>query len=173
MATTFSNRMVEATDSRARHSRTAHYLALPGFVLGCHAAGLIGTLFGNTSFYQELSQPAWAPPSSLFGPAWIVLYTLMGTAGWLIWRQPPSHARKVALTMFAVQLVLNALWTPIFFGMEQVGLAFGEIFVTTFVIGATTVLFWKLSRTASLLFVPYLSWVSYAMVLNYALWRLN
>ncbi len=171
MATTFSGTGPAA--GHAAHSRTAEYLALPAFVFGCHAAGFLGTLAGNRNFYQELTQPSWAPPASLFAPAWLVLYTLMGVAGWFIWRLPPSRERKVALTMFAVQLVLNAMWTPLFFGLERIGLAFGEIFVTTFVIGATTVLFWKLSRTASLLFVPYLSWVSYATVLNYALWRLN
>lgn len=170
MATTYSHAI---HDSHESHSKTVNFLVLIGFIVACHAAGLVGTLFGNQGFYQELRQPSWAPPSSLFGPAWTVLYTLMGTAGFLLWKQPASPARRTALIMFGIQLFLNAIWTPIFFGAEQIGLAFAVIFVTVFVIGASTVLFWKVSRAASYLFVPYLSWVSYAMVLNYALWRLN
>lgn len=170
MATTYSHSLHQVPETR---SKLVNLFVFLGFVVACHAAGLIGTVFGNQGFYQELNRPTWAPPSSLFGPAWLVLYTLMGTAGFLIWRKPESDARRTALGMFALQLFLNALWTPLFFGAEQIGMALAVLVATVLVVGATTVLFWRLSHTASYLFVPYLSWVSYAMALNYALVRLN
>lgn len=151
----------------------ARYLALVGFIVVCYGAGFVGTLFGNTSFYGRIERPSWAPPASLFGPVWGVLYTLMGIAGWLVWRTAPSRVRKQALTTFVLQLVLNALWTPAFFGLQNIGLALAVIAAMVVAIGATTWLFWKLSRPASVMFVPYLSWVSFAAALNFALWRLN
>ncbi len=153
--------------------RASSMLTLAGFILVCQAAGLLGTLFGNTGFYRELQQPAWAPPAAIFGPVWIVLYTLMGVAGWLVWRAPASPARRLALTLFAVQLVLNAMWTPIFFGLENIALALVVILAMVLTIAATTARLWKVSRPASFLFVPYLAWVGFAAALNFALWQLN
>jgi tryptophan-rich sensory protein len=98
---------------------------------------------------------------------------MMGVAAWLVWRRPPSPPRRTALTLFAVQLVLNALWTPIFFGLEQLGLALVEIVLLEVAVIATIVAFFRLSRPAGALLLPYAAWVAFATYLNYTLWALN
>lgn len=149
------------------------WLALAGFVLASLAAGFLGTLAGNTGFYRDLERPAWAPPGAVFGPVWTVLYVLMGTAAWVVWRQPQDEPRRRALTLFWVQLALNALWTPLFFGLERVGLALIEIVVLLIAIAFTTAAFFRVSRPAGGLFLPYLAWVAFATALNAAIWILN
>ena len=124
-------------------------------------------------FYNQLVRPEWAPPSSVFGPVWTVLYALMGIAAWLVWRVGGFRAARTALTLFIVQLALNALWSWLFFGWHRGGLAFVDILLLWLFIAATMVAFWKISRLAGALLVPYLLWVSFAAALNYAVWQLN
>lgn len=124
-------------------------------------------------FYQQLVLPAWAPPGWVFGPVWMVLYCLMGIAAWLVWRVDGFHAARVALSLFLVQLVLNALWSWLFFGWQLGALAFAEILVLWAMILATTIAFWRVRVLAAVLMVPYLLWVSFAAVLNYVVWQLN
>jgi benzodiazapine receptor len=145
---------------------------LAGFGLAAAAAALIGGLgvAGTATEYQGLRQPSWAPPSWLFGPVWTVLYVMIAVAGWLVWRRTGWTG---ALTVYAVQLVLNALWTPIFFGFGRYGLALADIVVLWFLIGATIWLFRRESRTAAVLLVPYWAWVTFATALNAAIWHLN
>jgi benzodiazapine receptor len=145
---------------------------LAGFTLAVAAAALIGVLgvAGTAAEYQGLRQPSWAPPSWLFGPVWTVLYVMIAVAGWLVWRRTGWTG---ALTLYATQLVLNALWTPIFFGFGRYGLALADIVVLWFLIGATIWLFRRESRTAAFLLVPYWAWVTFATALNAAIWHLN
>ncbi|MBC8092317.1 MAG: tryptophan-rich sensory protein, partial [Pseudonocardia sp.] len=123
--------------------------------------------------YGALVQPTWAPPTWLFGPVWTVLYAMIAVAGWLVWRKDGWTGARTALTVFAVQLVLNALWTPLFFGAGLFGLAFVEIVLLWLSIVATIVLFARHSRLAAGLLVPYLAWVTFASALNLAIWLLN
>jgi tryptophan-rich sensory protein len=124
-------------------------------------------------FYTQLLRPDWAPPATIFGPVWTVLYVLMGIAAWLVWRVGGFHAAKSALTLFLVQLALNALWTWMFFGWQRGGLAFADIVLLWVLIVATLISFWRIRPLAGALLVPYLLWVSFAVALNYSVWQLN
>ncbi|MBP2479445.1 tryptophan-rich sensory protein [Crossiella equi] len=138
------------------------------------AASLGGLTVANTAAdYVALRQPSWAPPSWLFGPVWTVLYALMALAGWLLWRDSRGPARGSALAAFGVQLLLNALWTPLFFGARLYGLAFAELLLLWVAIGVTVWRFFPLHRTAAVLLLPYWAWVSFAGALNFAIWQLN
>ena len=142
----------------------------------CFGAGLVGSLFTARSvgdWYLALDKPAWTPPSAVFGPVWSLLYLLMGIAAWLVWRRGGFAAHPVALTLFASQLVLNAVWSFLFFGLRLPGAAFVEIVVLWALILATLIAFWRAVPVAGLLLVPYLLWVSLASALNFAIWRLN
>jgi benzodiazapine receptor len=146
------------------------WLALAGFVALCQAAGIVGTLFTAQAipeWYALLNKPTFSPPNWVFGPVWVTLYTLMGGAAFLVWR------RGAGLMPFWVQLALNALWTPVFFGMHNIGLGLVIIAAMWCAIVWTIVSFWPVSRTAALLLVPYLTWVTFATVLNASLWMLN
>jgi benzodiazapine receptor len=157
----------------ARRPRTTNrWLGLLGFGLAVFAAAAIGGLgvAGTSAEYNTLEQPAWAPPSWLFGPVWTVLYVMIALAGWLVW-QRVGFTRPIWI--FSAQLVLNAIWTPLFFGAGQYGLAFAEIVVMWLLIGATVVAFWRVRRGAALLLLPYWAWVTFASALNLAIWQLN
>ena len=142
------------------------------FAAAVAAAALIGGLgvAGTSAEYQGLDQPSWAPPSWLFGPVWTTLYAMIAVAGWLVWRRT-GWTR--ALTLYAAQLVLNAIWTPIFFGFGQYGLALADIIVLWSLIGATIWAFRPISRAAAGLLVPYWAWVTFATALNAAIWYAN
>ena len=139
------------------------------------AAGGIGSIASAraASFYAQLDTPAWAPPSWLFSPVWTTLYILMGIAAWLVWRERGWAGARVALGLFVVQLVANALWSWIFFAWRLGCAAVVEILVLLALIVATMVAFARVSRTAALLLVPYLAWVAFATALTWTLWRRN
>lgn len=124
-------------------------------------------------FYTQLIRPDWAPPPALFGPVWTILYALMGVAAWLVWRVGGFRAARVALSLFLVQLALNALWSWLFFGWHLGGPAFADIVLLWTLIIATLVSFWRVRPLAGALLVPYLLWVSFAAALNHAVWQLN
>jgi benzodiazapine receptor len=151
--------------------RPSRWGLLP-FAAAVAVAALIGGLgvAGTAAEYQNLNQPSWAPPSWLFGPVWTILYAMIAVAGWLVWRRTGWNR---ALSVYAVQLVLNAVWTPIFFGFGQYGLALIDIVVLWLLIGATIYLFRPISRTAAWLLVPYWAWVTFATALNAAIWHAN
>lgn len=151
-------------------------LALVAFIGACLAAGVIGTWLSGamqSSWYAELRRPEWAPPAWVFGPVWTALYAMMGTAAWLVWREHGWERAKSAFGVFAVQLALNSVWSGIFFGLREPGWAFAELIVLWLAILATVVVFQRLHRVAGMLLLPYLAWVSFAGVLNFAIWRLN
>ena len=138
-------------------------------------AGLIGVPFTGSAreWYAELRKPSFAPPPEVFGPVWTALYAMIGVAGWLVLRSPPSPQRKRALVLFGAQLALNAAWTPIFFGTRRKTLALVEIVVLWVALVATVRAFWRVRPLAAVLLLPYLAWVTFAAVLNGALVRLN
>ncbi len=138
--------------------------------------GLSGfaTARGVDTWYPTLAKPSFNPPAWVFGPTWTLLYVLMGVALFLVWRQGlDTQGVKLALTVFAVQLVLNALWSIIFFGMQSPAWAFVEIILLWLAIVATLWAFWRVMPAAGWLLVPYLAWVSFAAVLNGSIWILN
>jgi translocator protein len=148
-------------------------LALAGWLLLCFAAASLGRLFGPDEWYRALEKPAWNPPGWIFGPVWTVLYTMMAVSAWLVWRQGSWGKHRTPLFIFLVQLSLNALWTPLFFGLHRPGVAFAEIVMLWLAIAVTLAAFSRVSRAAAWLLVPYLAWVSFAAVLNFTLWQLN
>jgi tryptophan-rich sensory protein len=150
-------------------------LGLAGWLAASFVTGAIGGLasINAAGFYGQLVQPAWAPPAWLFGPVWSVLFVMMAVAAWLVWRRHGFGGAARALQLFAAQLAANALWTWMFFAWRLGALALAEIAVLWLLIAATIAAFWPLHRTAALLLLPYLAWVSFAAALNLALWRLN
>ncbi|MDZ4796109.1 MAG: TspO/MBR family protein [Bacteroidota bacterium] len=132
------------------------------------------TTTGVGSWFQTINKPSWNPPSWIFGPVWTTLYILMGIALFLVWKSDASEVqKKTAILLFAVQLVLNFCWSFIFFNQEQPGWAFVEIVVMWVAILLTIFAFGNISKTAAWLLVPYISWVSFATILNYTIWKLN
>ena len=125
------------------------------------------------SFYTQLVRPSWAPPPDVFGPVWTALYALMGVAAWLVWRVGGFRAARTALTLFLVQLAVNAVWSWLFFRWHRGALAFADIILLWVLIVATLVAFWRIRPLAGALLIPYLLWVSFASSLNYSLWQLN
>ena len=141
--------------------------------LGTGGLGAIATTPEIDGWYTTLNKPAWNPPDSVFGPVWTTLFILMAFAAWLVWKQEGIQAAAVPMTLFGIQLVLNASWSWIFFGMHQPGWAFAEIVVLWLTIVATAVVFFRRSKPAGWLLMPYLAWVSFAAVLNFRIWQLN
>jgi tryptophan-rich sensory protein len=145
-------------------------LALAGFIFITFCAPLLGVTSMPGEWYAGLNKPSWNPPAWLFGPAWTTLHTLMAIAAWLVWKRV-GFTR--ALGFYFVQLILNAAWTPIFFGAHAMGWALVEISIMWIAILLTLLSFLRVQKTAGLLLVPYLAWVSFATFLNFTLWRLN
>ena len=135
------------------------------------AAALFGSQFMPGPWYEALEKPSWNPPNWLFGPVWTVLYVMIAIAGWLVWQKRGES--RAPVVMWGVQLALNALWSYLFFGAQLPGVAFAEIIVLLASILAFIVVSWRVSRAASLLFVPYAAWVGFASLLNFTIWRLN
>jgi benzodiazapine receptor len=162
------------TSARSRTiSGPVTLLALLGWVLLSFAAALSGAWFPPDAWYGNLEKPSWNPPNWLFGPVWSVLYLLMGISAWLVWKKDGFTGAGGALTLFLVQLGLNALWTPVFFGMQRPDLALFVIVALLIMIAATRKAFRRHDRLAAWLLVPYLLWVGFATALNAALWRMN
>lgn len=147
--------------------------ALAGWLALCFAAGGAASFISIDGWYGALNKPSWNPPAWLFGPVWTLLYAMMGVAAWLVWLVGGWKVQKRILALFLVQWGLNALWTPIFFGMHRIGLALLEISLLWLALSLTVIAFWRVRRDAGALLVPYLAWVSFAAVLNFTLWRLN
>jgi tryptophan-rich sensory protein len=140
-------------------------------------AGVIGSIFTISAiptWYATLTKPALNPPAWIFGPVWTTLYILMGVAAFLIWKNGLERKDvKVALSIFGVQLILNAFWSIVFFGLHSLVWALASIIVLWLLIVWTIAAFYKISRPAAYMLLPYIAWVSFAMYLNYAIWALN
>ncbi|OSZ80166.1 hypothetical protein CAP36_02615 [Chitinophagaceae bacterium IBVUCB2] len=129
---------------------------------------------GVGSWYQTINKPSWNPPGWIFGPVWTTLYVMMGIAMYLVWKKEASAIlKKTALSLFAIQLVLNFFWSFIFFNQQQIGWALVEIIAMWVFILLTIFAFANVSKTAAWLLVPYISWVSFATILTYTIWQLN
>lgn len=167
--------MTAATSQQSVRRRRHPIFGLVGWLALTFVAAAIGARasVGAPSFYAALSQPAWAPPAWLFGPVWTTLYALMAVAAWLVWRAHGVAAARGALALFVVQLALNALWSWLFFAWRRGALAFIEVLILWLLVAATLIAFWRLSRLAGALLVPYLAWVTFAAMLTFAIWQRN
>lgn len=143
----------------------------------CQLAGVIGGIFTSSSvstWYMELKKPFFNPPNWIFSPVWITLYFLMGLSLFIVWKKGiKTKKSKVALTIFAIQLFLNILWSLFFFGLRLPLLAFVEILVLWIFILLSVIHFYRISKIASYLLIPYILWVSFAAILNFYLWIFN
>jgi len=148
-------------------------LALGVFLAANLAAASSGAIFRPGGWYERIRKPTWRPPNWLFGPAWALLFLMIATAGWMVWREGSGDALTAAMNAYAVQLALNAAWSGVFFGLRRPGWALFELILLWIAIAATIVLFLPISETAAWLMTPYLAWVSFAGALNAAIWRLN
>jgi benzodiazapine receptor len=150
-------------------------LGLLGWLAVSFAAAALGGIASANAgdFYRQLTRPAWAPPAWLFAPAWTLLYVLMGVAAWLVWRERGFRQARTALSLFLIQLAVNALWTWLFFVWRLGALAFGEILILWALILSTIIAFWRVRPLAGALQIPYLAWVTFASALTYAVWQRN
>ncbi|MBU0470107.1 MAG: tryptophan-rich sensory protein [Nanoarchaeota archaeon] len=153
------------------------YWKLTTSLLLCQFAGVIGSFFTISSvstWYMALNKPAFNPPKDIFSPVWIMLYLLMGISLYLIWNKGiRSKQSKTAVSIFGIQLALNTFWPILFFGLRLPLSAFIEIIILWIAILLTMIHFYKISKTASYLLIPYFLWVSFATVLNFFLFYLN
>jgi benzodiazapine receptor len=146
---------------------------LIGFVGACFLAATTGAVFRPGDWYERLAKPSWRPPNWLFPPAWAVLYLTIAVSGWLVWRTSGFAGAALPLAIYLVQLVLNAAWSPIFFGLRRPDLGFFEIVMLWLSIVATIAAFHPVNAAAAWLLLPYLAWVTFAAALNFTVWRLN
>jgi tryptophan-rich sensory protein len=154
-------------------SKPAKFL---GSVLLCQSAGIIGSLFfknDSMKWYSMLFKPEFNPPGWVFGVVWPILYFLMGTSLYLILNAEDSPQKKEALKVFWIQLFLNAIWTPVFFGAKSLSGSFIIILALLIMIFVMLYKFYKVSKPAAYLNIPYWLWVSFATGLNLTIWQLN
>jgi len=146
-------------------------------IVACLAAGAIGSIFTRSAiptWFVTLEKPVFSPPNWLFAPVWTLLYILMGIAAFLVWRKGLGNRQvRSALIVFLIQLILNTLWSVVFFGLESPLFGLVIISVLWVVILVTVIQFFNISRAASMLLWPYLLWVTFAAVLNSSIWLLN
>jgi len=143
------------------------------FLILVGATAMSGGYFRPGDWYESLARPWWRPPNWLFAPAWAVLYVTIIVAGWLVWKEAGLAGAAVPLSIYLVQLLLNAGWSAVFFGLRRPDLAFAELSLLWLSIVATIVSFHTVHPGAAWLLVPYLCWVTFAGVLNFTIWRMN
>ena len=150
-------------------------MGLLGWVAITFAAAALGAWASTSaaSFYATLTLPSWAPPASVFGPVWTLLYAMMAIAAWLVWRERGWRGARPALSLYLLQLAINALWSWLFFGWKLGALAFIDILVLLALVCATIVAFARIRRMAALMLLPYLAWISFACALNFWVWQAN
>jgi tryptophan-rich sensory protein len=153
-------------------SQTLGFLGWLAVAFATAAVGAVASIEAK-SFYAQLVRPAWAPPASVFGPVWSVLYALMGVSAWLVWREKAARHLTPALALFVVQLCVNALWSWLFFAWHQGAWAFADVLLLLALIAATIAAFWPIRRLAAVLMLPYLAWVCLASALTWSVWRNN
>lgn len=151
-------------------------LPLVAFLIATFGAAAIGssaTFRSVETWYPTLLKPSWTPPSSWFGPVWGVLYFAMAIAGWRVWRRTEGVGRKTLAVLYAVHLVLNALWSVFFFGLRRLGLALIDLAALWLLLVVLLARYWRIDRPAGALWTPYVLWTSFAFALNAAIWQLN
>jgi translocator protein len=167
-----------STSYRGRNSRP-NLPALAISVGVAFGAGALGAFFSPgfsasaASWYAALIKPHWVPPPNWFGPVWSVLYVSMAIAAWIIWRERYHRRRRVAIGAYAVQLLLNALWAPLFFGLKNIDAGLFDIVALWLAVGWTMREFARVKPSAAIIFIPYWSWVTFASAINLNVWRLN
>ncbi|MGO9930337.1 MAG: TspO/MBR family protein [Steroidobacteraceae bacterium] len=167
-----------ATSYRGRNSRP-NLPALAFFVALALGVGVFSAAFSpaasatTAQWYAMLVKPPWLPPQHWFAPVWAALYVLMGVAAWLVWRERYHRARSQAIAAYVIQLLLNAAWAPLFFGLKNIGLGLFEIVAMWSAIGWTMREFARVRALAAWTIAPYFLWVGFAVAMNLEIWKLN
>ncbi len=157
-----------------RKSRTRGLLVWLVVCLAAETAGALLTAPGiRSGWYANLAKPPWTPPHWVFGPVWTLLFIAMAFAAWLVWEGEEGFRRHGRLWLFGAQLAANVMWSALFFTFGDTGAALADIALLWILVVAATVAFWRVHRTAGLLMVPYLGWLTFAAVLNFSIWKLN
>ncbi len=145
------------------------------FFICLGSAGLGGflTSFSVKTWYKTIKKPSWNPPDKIFAPVWTTLFLMMAVAGWMVWERLPKSGDYGPIILFGIQLVLNIGWSALFFTLRRPDLALLEIIFLWIFIMLTAISFWSVYWIAGALFVPYLLWVSFAIILNFTIWQLN
>lgn len=155
----------------------ARRLSLPAFILAAFVAGAIGssaTFDSVRTWYPTLAKPSWNPPNWIFAPVWTTLYVLMGAAAWRAWRASSAEGQGgPVIRAYVAQLILNALWSILFFAWHRPDLALIDILALWLLLVSFLVYCWRRDRVAAWLWLPYVAWVSFATALNAAIWHLN
>lgn len=146
---------------------------LAGFVLLVAVVASAGAMFKPGDWYEALAKPPWTPPNWVFPVAWTLLYLMIAIAGWQIWREAGFGGACLAFLLYFVQLVLNAAWSWMFFGLHRVDLAMIDVTVLWIIVLANTIAFFMVQPGAAILLIPYLIWITYAAALNFAIWQMN
>jgi len=154
-------------------NKWAALIVLLAIVAAVSVLGSAVTVPKIPGWYASLNKPAFNPPAWVFGPVWTALYAMMAVAAWKVWLQPATPERRTALAWFALQLVLNAAWSQVFFGLERPGWALAVIVALVVAVAVTLWRFFQLDRLAGWLLAPYLAWLLFATVLNGAVVALN
>jgi tryptophan-rich sensory protein len=153
--------------------RRRTWIGLIGWLALCYGAAAFGAQFEPGAWYGQLARPAWTPPAPVFPVVWTVLYGLMAAAAWLVWKRRGFAGAPWALGAFLIQLALNAAWSWLFFGLHRIGPALLDALLLWAAIAITALLFWRHRPLAAALLLPYLLWVSFAVCLNFEIWRLD
>lgn len=155
--------------------RSTQGIGLLGWIAITFAAAALGAWASTSaaSFYASLALPSWAPPARVFGAVWTLLYTMMAIAAWLVWRERGWRGARPALSLYLLQLAINALWSWLFFGWKFGALAFADILVLITLVCTTIVAFARIQRGAAVMLLPYLAWISFAAALNFSVWQAN
>ena len=148
-------------------------LSLSAFLGVCLVAASSGAIFKPDLWYQELRKPRWCPPNWLFPAAWSILYLTIAVSGHLVWRVDGFNGAEIAFMVFGGHLVLNFVWSVIFFGLRRIDWAFFEIVLFWLTLVGTILLFYEISTIAAYLLLPYLVWATFAGFLNYTVWQMN
>ncbi|MBN2410144.1 tryptophan-rich sensory protein [candidate division KSB1 bacterium] len=143
------------------------------FFILVFTAAYTGSRYMPGEWYDNLQKPSWTPPNWLFAPVWTILYIMIAISGWLVWRENGFTGALFPFILFLLQLVLNAMWTWLFFGLHKPAAAFLDITLLWFSILLLIIMFRQISKPAGMLLIPYLIWVAYAATLNYCLWKMN
>ena len=155
------------------NKRIFDLLGLLFWIILTFSVATFASQFEPGDWYARIAKPTWTPPGWLFGPVWGILYLSMSVSAWLVWRQRSKTAVAVPLIFYLTQLVINGMWSWIFFGRQWIGLALIDLVVLVILVAITVALFRKVQKTAGLLLLPYLLWISFAAALNFQIWRLN
>ncbi|MGL4380544.1 MAG: TspO/MBR family protein [Vibrio sp.] len=155
-----------------KQQKVVGFLVWVVLCFGASALGAVASIHAKL-FYAQLIRPDWAPPGWIFAPVWTLLFAMMAIAIWRVWSLLPPKQSRLAVGLFICQLAFNALWSWLFFAWQSGGWALVDILLLWGLILSCVVIFWRTSKLAALLLVPYLLWVSFAGVLNYALWQMN